>query len=60
MAQPQNGSSTTSPSFELARMIRSSSFGGFWVGYPTRSGAFEFNCGTSHQSSGTLPFGFGS
>ena len=32
VAHPQNGSSTTSPSFELARMTRSSKASGFWVG----------------------------
>ena len=30
--QPQNGSSTTSPSFDEAAMIRSSSASGFCVG----------------------------
>jgi len=30
--QPQNGSSTTSPSLLDARMMRSSSASGFWVG----------------------------
>ena len=32
VAQPQNGSRTTSPGFELASTMRSSSLIGFWVG----------------------------
>ena len=32
VAQPQNGSSTMSPSLLLALMIRSSNARGFWVG----------------------------
>ena len=32
VAQPQNGSSTTSPSLDDALMMRSKSASGFWVG----------------------------
>ena len=57
VAQPQNGSRTTSPGLEEARIIRSYSASGFCVGYPVRS--FLGICPpppmSVHQSSGTLP-----
>ena len=37
VAQPQKGSSTTSPSLDDALMMRSRRARGFWVGYPIRS-----------------------
>ena len=37
VAQPQNGSSTTSPGLLLALMMRSKSFTGFWVRKPILS-----------------------